>query len=140
MVFQKSLASFEAMNCPIHAPSPYEVLCVSPSASREEIRAAYKARLLETHPDKPSGSRVAFDAVNAAYNILTSPALQPPTVIVDSVVLEDMDTRDDLASYPCRCGDAFVVAVADLSASSSAIVTCNGCSLSICVAGEASLP
>jgi uncharacterized membrane protein YkvA (DUF1232 family) len=31
---------------------PYEVLSIPPSATREAIRAAYKARMKEYHPDK----------------------------------------------------------------------------------------
>ena len=31
---------------------PYEVLGIPPSATRESIRAAYKARMKEYHPDK----------------------------------------------------------------------------------------
>ncbi len=31
---------------------PYEVLSIAPSASRETIQAAYKARMNEYHPDK----------------------------------------------------------------------------------------
>jgi len=31
---------------------PYEILGVSPSASKETIRAAYRARMQEYHPDK----------------------------------------------------------------------------------------
>ncbi len=34
------------------ATSPYETLGVDPSASPEEIRAAYRARMHEYHPDK----------------------------------------------------------------------------------------
>ncbi len=34
------------------AASPYETLGVDPSATQEEIRAAYRARMHEYHPDK----------------------------------------------------------------------------------------
>ena len=42
-----SLSSVLAM-----APSLYEILCVEPTASQPELKAAYKRRVLEVHPDK----------------------------------------------------------------------------------------
>ncbi len=35
-----------------HAFDPYEILDITPSASREAIRDAYRARMKEYHPDK----------------------------------------------------------------------------------------
>jgi uncharacterized membrane protein YkvA (DUF1232 family) len=37
---------------PEGAPGPYEILGIAPSASGEEIQAAYRARMSEYHPDK----------------------------------------------------------------------------------------
>lgn len=46
----------DARRAPVAAPEssldPYEILGVPSSASGEEIRAAYKARMTEYHPDK----------------------------------------------------------------------------------------
>src|SRR5689334_7255110 len=55
--------------------SPWEVLEVSPSASSEEIRAAYQAKVRQYHPDKvasmgPELQEVAerhTKEINAAY-------------------------------------------------------------------------
>ncbi len=37
---------------PDSSTDPYEILGVSPSATKEALRAAYKARMQEYHPDK----------------------------------------------------------------------------------------
>jgi hypothetical protein len=53
-------------------PSPqssHAVLGVEPGASLQEIRAAYRRRALETHPDQ-GGDAEAFRAVQAAYERL----------------------------------------------------------------------
>ena len=50
----------------------YEVLGVLPGASQEVIRAAYKRRALEVHPDR-GGSDEAFRKVQDAYEQLASP-------------------------------------------------------------------
>jgi DnaJ family protein A protein 2 len=54
----------------------YGILRIGKGASEEEIRKAYKARSLETHPDKPGGSKEEFQAVNQAKQILLDPALR----------------------------------------------------------------
>lgn len=46
--------------------SPYTLLGVTPSCSVDEIRAAYKKRVLETHPDK-GGDPEEFQKVQRAY-------------------------------------------------------------------------
>lgn len=44
----------------------FEVLGLSPGASDEEVKRAYRQRALETHPDR-GGSAEAFRAVHAAF-------------------------------------------------------------------------
>ncbi|CAN5175586.1 hypothetical protein BH09ACT6_BH09ACT6_11850 [soil metagenome] len=48
------------------AQSAYDVLGVSPTASEDELRRAYRQRLRETHPDT-GGSAARFHAVQAAW-------------------------------------------------------------------------
>jgi hypothetical protein len=48
------------------AASPYEVLGVSPSATADELRKAYRRRLRETHPDT-GGDALEFTAVQRAW-------------------------------------------------------------------------
>ncbi|KAK6496397.1 hypothetical protein TWF481_002417 [Arthrobotrys musiformis] len=58
----------------------YEVLGISPNATRDEIRKAYKVKALQTHPDRvpvnhpdrPSRTR-QFQIVNDAYYTLSDP-------------------------------------------------------------------
>lgn len=47
----------------------YIVLGVSPNATAEQIRARYKQRARDTHPDR-GGQRAEFEALNEAYEIL----------------------------------------------------------------------
>jgi curved DNA-binding protein CbpA len=49
--------------------SPYDVLDVDPGADEEAIRAAYRERAKDAHPDQ-GGSRDAFQLVRAAYEEL----------------------------------------------------------------------
>jgi len=49
----------------------YDVLGVSKSASDREIKKAYRKRCVQTHPDKTSGDRRAFDKVAEAYDVLS---------------------------------------------------------------------
>lgn len=56
---------------------PYLVLGVSRSASTEEIKAAYRRRAKQTHPDLNNGSTASsreFQEVTEAYAILVDPA------------------------------------------------------------------
>ncbi|KAK6341896.1 hypothetical protein TWF730_001382 [Orbilia blumenaviensis] len=58
----------------------YEVLGISPNATRDEVRKAYKLKALQTHPDRvpvdhpdrPSRTR-QFQIVNDAYYTLSDP-------------------------------------------------------------------
>lgn len=51
----------------------YEILGVSPAATPEEIKKAYKKRALEWHPDKITGSNELFKKLSDAYNVLNNP-------------------------------------------------------------------
>ncbi len=45
----------------------WSVLDVAATASNDDVRAAYRAKVKAVHPDMPSGSREAFDRVQAAW-------------------------------------------------------------------------
>ncbi|KAL6575280.1 hypothetical protein OROMI_012565 [Orobanche minor] len=53
-------------------PPPYDVLGVSPSASTEEIKRAYRRLALKYHPDvnKDAGAQERFMRIKHAYNTL----------------------------------------------------------------------
>ncbi|MFT4881030.1 MAG: ferredoxin [Natronomonas sp.] len=57
--------------------SPFEVLQVDPDADEEVIKAAYRERMKETHPDQ-GGSARAFQAVRTAYKQVMSGAAGSP--------------------------------------------------------------
>jgi len=48
--------------------SAFEVLDLDPSASAEEVRAAYRERVKEVHPDQ-GGDRESFERVREAYTV-----------------------------------------------------------------------
>lgn len=52
---------------------PYAVLGVRPSATQGELRAAYRARARERHPDT-GGDEAEMTRLNAAYLLLRNPA------------------------------------------------------------------
>jgi len=53
----------------------YETLGVSPAASVEQIRRAYRDLAKQHHPDTgPKGSEHKFAAIAAAYEVLAEPA------------------------------------------------------------------
>eukprot|EP00929_Paragymnodinium_shiwhaense_P062954 TRINITY_DN31473_c0_g1_i1.p1 TRINITY_DN31473_c0_g1~~TRINITY_DN31473_c0_g1_i1.p1 ORF type:complete len:410 (-),score=83.30 TRINITY_DN31473_c0_g1_i1:308-1537(-) len=54
-------------------PDHYAALGVPKTADDRAIRAAYRRRVLQTHPDKDGGSADAFHAVTAAFEALSQP-------------------------------------------------------------------
>uniref|UniRef100_A0A7S1ZD72 J domain-containing protein n=1 Tax=Ditylum brightwellii TaxID=49249 RepID=A0A7S1ZD72_9STRA len=50
--------------------TPQEILGIKEDATPEEIRAKYRKKALETHPDREGGSDEAFQAVARAYRTL----------------------------------------------------------------------
>lgn len=63
-------------------PSPYEVLQVSPTASPEEIRRAYRRLIKRWHPDRCPDHVTAtrrLQAINAAYEAVRRAPPAPPT-------------------------------------------------------------
>jgi curved DNA-binding protein CbpA len=50
--------------------SPYKIPSISPEASTAEVRAAYRAKVKEVHPDA-GGSSEAFSEVVLAYEVLS---------------------------------------------------------------------
>jgi len=57
--------------------SPYNLLGVTAGSNSEEVRAAYKRKALETHPDK-GGDPAEFLRVKQAYEAITSGKATPP--------------------------------------------------------------
>jgi hypothetical protein len=63
------------------AGSPYEILGVEPSATPEQIRAAYRVLAMRMHPDRNPGfvpeASERFREIQAAYELLSDPASRP---------------------------------------------------------------
>ncbi len=94
------VSSIIAMESP---PNYYTILGLSKGASADEIRAAYKTKAAQCHPDK-SGSEDKFIEVSEAYQVLSSlqkrqeydatfqPVVNSPGVIVSRGVPIEMKT------------------------------------------------
>jgi curved DNA-binding protein len=57
-------------------PNYYEILCVSPQASAEDIKRAYRAQAMQWHPDRNPGNEQAkakFQQISEAYETLGDP-------------------------------------------------------------------
>ena len=52
-------------------PVAFDILAVSPAATPDEVRAAYRRRAFATHPDRAGGDAAAFHAVCEAYKSLS---------------------------------------------------------------------
>jgi DnaJ-like protein len=50
----------------------YDTLGVTPSATTDEIRAAYRKLAQVCHPDKSTGDEAAFKEINTAHQVLSS--------------------------------------------------------------------
>ena len=53
----------------------YNVLGVSPTATADEIKKAYRALAMQHHPDRSTHTHAKnrFSAINAAYELLSDP-------------------------------------------------------------------
>ncbi len=136
---------------PLPHPTHYTVLQVAPTATAEEVRAAYHARALASHPDK-GGAAAAFQAVQRAWEALGSAA---PRAAYDAALQAAARAAAAAAAIPvseevrvselllgsaaegggrrhaCRCGEAFAVPLAQLQGGLGDLVNCSGCSLFI---------
>ena len=55
--------------------NPYNILGVSPTATTEEIKKAYRSLAMRHHPDRNTqpGAESRFNAIKTAYEILSDP-------------------------------------------------------------------
>jgi len=53
----------------------YNILGISPTATQEAIRKAYRSLAMRHHPDRNThaGSTVRFNAIQSAYELLSDP-------------------------------------------------------------------
>lgn len=60
--------------------NPYEILGISPGASEDDIKKAYRKKAFETHPDRMMDDGAKFKEVTAAYEHLTNKSHAAPTM------------------------------------------------------------
>uniref|UniRef100_A0A0E0LVW0 DPH-type MB domain-containing protein n=1 Tax=Oryza punctata TaxID=4537 RepID=A0A0E0LVW0_ORYPU len=117
----------------------YEVLSVNEGATYDEVRAGYRAAILNVHPDKSqakldslvsSVEHGEFFSVQKAWEVLRDPksraeydkqlqtSRQNSASIGYEIEIEEMtveSTGDAMElMYPCRCGDHFSISSSDL--------------------------
>lgn len=128
----------------------YEVLGIHPSANASEIRAAYLRLAREHHPDKVrshSQGGEQMQRIVQAYEVLHDTVSRAcydeeraakqrrnvPVRIAETVPLECMEAVEQPTmhfQYPCRCGQAYVIAP-DALVQENGYVGCMGCSETI---------
>lgn len=74
---------------------PYDELGVSPTATADQIRRAYRRRIRAVHPDTRHGDEEAAKAANAAYAVLADPRRR-------QAYDESRNSRRDATSAPVR--------------------------------------
>ena len=142
-------------------PTHYAALGVAPGAEGEEVRRAYRAAALRTHPDKDVGGGAASGAeylrVQAAWEALGDPArraaydrqlaleaARQEVAVSETVALAEMGVASvegqACRSWPCRCGGAYYLPEEEVAAAAEGgaqelLVPCSTCSLYIRAAG-----
>lgn len=123
--------------------SYYSILKVSPDASIEDIRAAYKSLVLVSHPDRNKDGHETFLSISKAWEILSDPEKRKSYdanieyenlhsfAISDQIFIGDFETDEDgNYFYICRCQNEYVISQEDVDYLMR-YVSCSGCSLSI---------
>ncbi|EFN89110.1 dnaJ homolog subfamily C member 24 [Harpegnathos saltator] len=131
----------------------YEVLGCDKESSHEEIKRAYRARLLRFHPDKSDTSKRdarEFHEVQQAWSVLGHPQsrreydaackqeeLEKENELVYARLASDELEEDAFGNelfYRCRCGDRYFVQRKDLCLRNTVLqVICESCTLVILV-------
>ena len=132
----------------------YKILGCSPNSSSVELKQAYHRLILEFHPDKnlsPPSDSQTFQVVKEAWDILGNPDLKRKydlwckqaefeaegTLLYARLVPKELEATDDedILSYPCRCGNSYLVQKTDLQESQSLLyIPCQDCTFVIAVA------
>lgn len=128
----------------------YSVLECDSSATSEELKYKYQQLIKKYHPDKQgnedNATNEAFLKIDKAWKILRDPesrkqydASQCQDDFAEHSLIYAYLSDDDLsfdennvAYYPCRCGNNFVIEKCDL-VKNKLIIECEECTNCICV-------
>ncbi|MFB6071342.1 MAG: ferredoxin Fer [Halobacterium sp.] len=100
--------------------APHEILGVDPDADDDDIREAYRRRVVETHPDQ-GGSLEEFQRVRAAYDaVQAGEELQPSDVDAAATSVDDqpeaVETTVEYLNYAVLDDHGWALDDADLFA------------------------
>ena len=129
----------------------YEILDVACSASREEIRRAFKEKILHIHPDKiKRNEKEYFCKVQTAWNVLKDKKLREAYdlslklrngVMCDELQLQEMycckmNANDAKYVYNCKCSGQFQMKISEvdmlrLKRVLRVMLACDSCSRNI---------
>ena len=89
--------------------NPYNILGVSPTATTEEIKKAYRSLAMRHHPDRNAhpGSESRFNAIKTAYELLSDPKKRNEynQTINNRIILDpESEARSLWNSLFNRCG------------------------------------
>jgi diphthamide biosynthesis protein 4 len=134
-------------------PYYYRILGLDSGASYLDVKRAYQAALLATHPDKRrrthgSDSSVTIDLVREAFAVLSNPEQRAaydremsastmsrgprPAQVLS---LDEFVEERDRWTYACRCGGAFAITEAEMEAGTH-LIGCGSCSEAVWVGYE----
>uniref|UniRef100_A0A6V7I723 J domain-containing protein n=1 Tax=Bracon brevicornis TaxID=1563983 RepID=A0A6V7I723_9HYME len=130
----------------------YEVLECSKESSQEDIKRAYHRLALLYHPDKNSTvsfNKNKFLEIEAAWRILGNSEsrkrydaecrqaeLESENILIhERINVNEMkDEGDDVLSYPCRCGNNYLLDKNELNLEDETVyVACQECTFFIAV-------
>lgn len=125
-------------------PNLYEVLCVSSSATYDEIKKSYQNLVLKFHPDKTStSSHKEFIEVDEAWKVLRDTAqrkqydaelgqarFDDKPIVHETLKKSEFDYDEESGVYyhECRCGGVYVMPE---ETQENVYIACDECSLVI---------
>jgi diphthamide biosynthesis protein 4 len=134
-------------------PDYYRILGLDSGASYLDVKRAYQAALLATHPDKRRGTHgldasLTIDLIREAFAALSNPErraaydLEMAASVMSRgprpaqvLSLNDFVEERDRWTYVCRCGGAFAITEAEMEAGTH-LIGCGSCSEAVWVGYE----
>lgn len=89
--------------------NPYHILGVSPNATTDEIKKAYRSLAMRHHPDRSehTSAESRFDAIQKAYELLSNPKKRAEynQRISNRIIIDPTEEAESLwTSLFNRCG------------------------------------